>query len=73
MKQTHGYLLLRRLALWLPLIAWVLPARGGELYHLVSGLDPAHRLKELPEMTQAMSCAQKQFDRPCLGSNRLAL
>jgi hypothetical protein len=26
MKQTHGYLLLRRLALLLPLIAWVLPA-----------------------------------------------
>ena len=25
----------------LALIAWVLPARGGELLHLVSGLDPA--------------------------------
>ena len=25
----------------LPLIAWVLPAGGGELFHLVSGLDPA--------------------------------
>ena len=41
MKQTYGYLVLRRLIILLPLIAWVLPARGGELFQLASGLDPA--------------------------------
>jgi hypothetical protein len=41
MKQTNGYFVLRRLTILLPLIAWVLPAGGGELFHLASGLDPA--------------------------------
>ena len=41
MKLTYGYFVLRRLTLLLSLIAWVLPAGGGERFHLASGLDPA--------------------------------
>jgi len=41
MKQMNGYFVLRTLTILLPLIAWVLPAGGGELLRLASGLDPA--------------------------------
>ena len=41
MKQTHGYFVWKRLAILLPLMAWVLAAHGGEIFHLASGLDPA--------------------------------
>jgi Tol biopolymer transport system component len=41
MKQTHGYPDFRKLNILIPLIAWVVSAPGGELFHLASGLDPA--------------------------------
>ena len=43
MKQTHEYLVLRRLAILLPLMAWVLPARGASFTNWFQALTRLSR------------------------------